>query len=93
MEAPDNLSYIKLSIDRVNQDSNPKNILMMQQSINALRKTSGMGNAIKEDGIMGKETSRAIKEFKKYDEKITNFKVFEALQERRKPFFKEEGNE
>ena len=29
----------------------------------------------------------------KNEEKITNFKVFEALQEKRKPFFKEEGNE
>tara|TARA_R110000824_G_scaffold78555_1_gene198248 strand:+ start:380 stop:691 length:312 start_codon:yes stop_codon:yes gene_type:complete len=90
MQAPDNLFYIRLTIDEVNKNPNAKNILKMQQSINALRKSSGMGESIIEDGIIGKETMRAVKDFRDYDEKVSSFKVSEALQERRMPFFKKE---
>ena len=49
-----------------------------------------MGKGIIEDGVIGKETMRAVKDFRDYDEKVSSFKVSEALQERRMPFFKKE---
>ena len=89
---PHSRFYIRLKIDQANEDPSPKNIFMMQKAINTLREPSGMGAMISEDGVIGSETRRAVKDFRDYDEKISSFKVSEALQERRMPFFKKKGD-
>ena len=74
MQAPDNLFYIRLTIDEVNKNPNAKNILKMQQSIFCHYATTRSLHLI----------------LSHYDEKVSSFKVSEALQERRMPFFKKE---
>ena len=88
MQAPDNLFYIRLTIDEVNKNPNAKNILKMQQSINALKQSTNFGSPIAEDGVIGSETQDAVKWFRSYDEKIKRFKENAKLQMQKAEFEK-----
>ena len=88
MQAPDNLFYIRLSVDEVNRNPNAKNILKMQQSINALKQSTNFGSPIAEDGVIGSETQDAVKWFRSYDEKIKRFKENAKLQMQKAEFEK-----
>ena len=88
MEAPDNLFYVRLSVDEVNRDPNPKNILRMQKTINALKESTNAGNPISEDGTIGSETQNAVQWFRGYDEKIKRFNENSKLHRKKAEFEK-----
>tara|TARA_R110000744_G_scaffold252259_1_gene368043 strand:- start:1679 stop:2041 length:363 start_codon:yes stop_codon:yes gene_type:complete len=88
MEKPDNLFYVRLTVDEVNRDPSPKNILKMQKTINALKDSTNSGNIITEDGTIGSQTKNAVQWFRGYDEKIKRFNENAELQMKKAEFEK-----